>query len=169
MRVLQSVACAPRRLSSMSFEAQLEALDRKLFDSIESESTPEDQRSLLALQVACRNTSQRFGWLEIGSHLGGSLQTLVRDPRCGRISSIDARPDAVPDARIRTCAYPENSTQRMLERLGEIPGADLGIVQTYEAGTDALDPETFDPPNVCFVDGEHTNEAVSETPSFAAG
>ena len=42
-----------------------------------------------------------FRYLEIGSHLGGSLQALVADPRCMEIVSIDTRPDSQPDDRGR--------------------------------------------------------------------
>jgi Methyltransferase domain len=150
----------------MSFEAQLESLDLKLFESIESQSTPEDRRSLLALQVACRREHESFEWLEIGSHLGGSLQTLVRDPRCARIHSIDPRPNEVPSERMNAFTYPQNSTERMLELLGSIPEANVGILRTYDISTDVLDPKGFNPPHVCYIDGEHTNEACEKDAEF---
>ena len=153
-----------------SFAAALESLDLSLFESIESQTTSEDKRSLLALHVACRRKYESFAWLEIGSHLGGSLQTLVRDPRCARITSIDTRPYEQPDERMGFTEdrfrYPENSTKRMLDRLGSVPGANLEIVRTYEVGTEVLDPEAIDPPQVCFVDGEHTNEACARDADF---
>jgi hypothetical protein len=62
------------------FEAQLNELDTSLLDEIESQTSADDKRSLLALHVACRRVHREFRWLEIGSHLGGSLQALVRDP-----------------------------------------------------------------------------------------
>jgi Methyltransferase domain len=151
----------------LRFDDRLAALDLTLFESIDSETTSEDKRSLLALQVACRREFESFNWLEIGSHLGGSLQTLVRDPRCAYISSIDPRPtEQLPDERQRQTSYPDNSTKRMLELLGRVPGARLGIVRTYEASTETLDPDTFDPPHVCFVDGEHTDEACERDADF---
>jgi hypothetical protein len=149
------------------FDAQIEELDLALFEYIHSETSPDDKRSLLALHAACRHEFQEFGWLEIGSHLGGSLQALVRDPRCAYIDSIDPRPtEGYSDERLRSFAYPENSTKRMLELLGGVPDANLEIVRTYEADTSTLDPEAFDAPQVCFVDGEHTDAACARDVEF---
>lgn len=47
----------------------------------------------------------------------------------------------------------------MLELPGSVPDANLRILPIYETGTDALDPETLARPEVCFIDGEHTNVA----------
>src|SRR4051812_45634366 len=117
----------------MGFEAALESLDTALLRKIRSQTTYEDKRSLLALHLACRRTLGSFRWLEIGSHLGGSLQALIRDPACVAIESIDSRPERLSDERIATVAYPENSTQRMVQLLRELPEADVEKLRTYEA------------------------------------
>jgi hypothetical protein len=153
-----------------AFERQLAELDEDtLFRHIPSQTTALDRRSLLGLHLAWRR-GHRFTYLEIGSHLGGSLQALVVDPLCERIISIDARPLSVPDERIGpgdTQSYEGNSTARMLALLGAVPGADVRKVHTIDAGTDQLDPSTFSfRPDLCFIDGEHTDHAVLRDARF---
>jgi hypothetical protein len=48
----------------------------------------------------------------------------------------------------------------MLARLAAVPGADAAKVETIELGTDAIDPEAIERPDLCFVDGEHTAGAA---------
>lgn len=108
-----------------------------------------------------------FSYLEIGSHLGGSLQVLIRDPRCREITSIDARPADQPDERGLRYAYERNSTQRMLDGLAALPGADLSKVRTIDASTEYVTPEGLGiRPDACFVDAEHTNDAVLRDARF---
>ena len=133
-------------MTTPSFEERLEALELSLLESIESQTTEFDRRSLLALHLACRRAYGRFAWLEIGSHLGGSLQTLVCDPACARIDSIDPRPPAQDDERGERYAYPENTTARMLDLLGTLEGADLDKVTIHESGTEQLDAAALPKP-----------------------
>ena len=124
-------------------------------------------RSLLALHAALAERGP-FRYLEIGSHLGGSLQALVADARCTEIVSIDTRP-AQPS---RTTAaaifhYEDNSTERMLDLLDEVPGADLSKLRTFEVGTDVLSAaELPGAPAMCLIDGEHTREAALRDARF---
>jgi hypothetical protein len=150
----------------VSFEERLESLDVELLGTIHTGLAAEDRRSLLALHLACRRTNPEFRWLEIGSHLGGSLQALVRDPGCTNIDSIDSRPEQIPDERIATVTYPGNSTARMLRLLSDLPDADLRKVRTHDIGTEQLDPQAFEPPHVCFIDAEHTDEACARDAEF---
>jgi hypothetical protein len=152
--------------STVSFEERLESLDVELLGTIDTGLTAEDRRSLLALHLACRRTNSEFRWLEIGSHLGGSLQALVRDPGCKKIDSIDSRVEQIPDERIATVTYPGNSTARMLRLLSDLPDADLRKVRTHDIGTEQLDPQAFEPPHVCFIDAEHTDEACARDAEF---
>ena len=55
----------------MNFDQRLETLDTSLFDDIDSQTTAEDKRSLLALQRAVRESARTFSYLEIGSYMGG--------------------------------------------------------------------------------------------------
>jgi hypothetical protein len=100
-------------------------LDLTLFASIYSQSSDADKQSLLATQHAVRSAFGDYCYLEIGSHLGGSLQPYVVDPRCRRIYSIDKRPEAVPDNRGIAIPYPENSTARCSDNLRPLAPASL--------------------------------------------
>lgn len=143
-----------------AFRDRLEAQDVSLFDTVKSQSTRGDRASWLALQGACAARFGEFDYLEIGSHLGGSLQALVRDERVGRIVSIDLRPEQMWDERGKFIRYPGNSTQRMLEKLGELRGADLEKIHTIDADTRTLTSQDIPlRPQLAFVDGEHTYES----------
>jgi hypothetical protein len=148
-------------------EDRIRALDTELFALVPSSTTADDRRSLLALHD-CLATRGRFSYLEIGSHRGGSLQPALLDPRCTQVVSIDPRPASQPDSRVaaREVPYPENSTERMLADLERVPGADLSKLQTVEKSTEDLDPLDFEPPDLCFIDGEHTEEAALRDARF---
>ena len=146
---------------------RIEALDSSLFASIDTQLTDADRRSLLALHVAMRETHGAFDYLEIGSHLGGSLQAFIRDEACERIISIDSRPTAQPDERGIVYEYHANSTQRMLAELRRLPDADLEKLTTFDASTEQLAPAELPyRPHLCFVDGEHTDAAAVRDARF---
>ena len=141
------------------FEASILALDLGLFEKIESQSTDEDKRSLLACQLAVRELRPKYNYLEVGSYLGGSIQPYLRDPKCQRIFSIDKRPKVQPDARGVSYTYLNNSTARMLERLAAVATVDK--ITTMDGSTHDLDPSAVGTTiDLCFIDGEHTDEAV---------
>ncbi len=142
-------------------EDRVAALDTRLFDLVPSSTTDDDRRSLLALHD-CVATRGELSYLEIGSHLGGSLQPALLDPRCTHVVSIDPRPQMQPDDRpnFDEAAYSGNSTARMLENLRAVPGANLSKLETVEESTENLAPDAFAPPDFCFIDGEHTNRAA---------
>jgi hypothetical protein len=151
----------------VSLQGRIEALDVSLFDEIEIGATLNDRKSLLALHQACAEQVGSFAYLEIGSHLGGSLQVLVQDKRCERIISIDLRPPVTPDERGRAWPYPDNTTARMREFLAALPKADLSKLETIDASTEQIEPEQVGVrPALCFVDGEHTDEAVVRDARF---
>jgi Methyltransferase domain len=147
---------------------RLNRLDVSLFAAIESQTSPQDRRSLLALHGATADSLGTFDYLEIGSHKGGSLQVLVADERCRKIVSIDPRPEWQPDDRpgMTGFTYSGNSTEEMLELLAEVPGADVAKIETIELGTESIDPETVERPDLCFVDGEHTPAAAFRDARF---
>jgi len=149
--------------SPAGVEQQIEQLDVSLFRHIGSQTTDPDRRALLSLQRIIRNHYQPYTYLEIGSHLGGSIQPHLVDSRCELIYSIDPRPrDPIPDERAREVVqYPANSTQAMMDGLAKIPHGDLTKIVTFEK--DASQLVASDTPrlsHLCFIDGEHTNKAV---------
>ncbi len=84
-------------------------MNPELFNHIPSQTTLNDKRALLALHEVNRaRTNGNFVYLEIGSHLGGSLQALVLDPACSKIISIDPRPHKFADERGLDLTYHSN-------------------------------------------------------------
>ena len=149
------------------FEEALESLDTSLFAHVRTQTGEEDRLSMLALHNACRRSYGEFSYLEIGSHLGGSLQVLIVDDRCVQIVSIDSRPECQPDARGLVVDYPDNNTQRMLDRLASVPGANLEKLHTIEATTADLPPDDLPTrPQLCFIDAEHTDAAALRDARF---
>jgi hypothetical protein len=146
---------------SATIDQRIAALDPGLFAAIYSQSSEADKQSLLAAQHAVRTAFGDFSYLEIGSHLGGSLQPYVADPRCRRIYSIDKRPEAVPDNRGIAIPYPENSTARMLENLGPLAPGSLDRIVCFDADAQRVPAAAIsEAPHLCFIDGEHTDTAV---------
>src|SRR5580704_10823934 len=130
---------------------RVERFDTSLFDTILSETSLDDRRSLLALQSAVARGFSSYAYLEIGSHLGGSIQPHLLDERCRKIYSIDPRPQTQPDNRGVDYEYPENSTRRMLANLGSLGGGDLSKLQCFESDAKHVDRRQIsDRPHLCF-------------------
>jgi len=144
-----------------NLEDKIASLDVRLFEAVPSQTCREDRESLLRLQRGLRRTGS-YVYLEIGSHLGGTLQPHLVDTRCSAIYSIDKRPQEQPDELLGVWHYPENSTKRMLSELKKaFPEASVKKIRTFDADARELDPRTFIPkPDFCFIDGEHTDQAV---------
>lgn len=141
------------------FETSIAELDLSLFEKIESQSTDDDKRSLLALQLATRELRPAYNYLEIGSYLGGSIQPHLLDTRCGRIFSIDKRPEKQPDARGVDYTYLNNSTARMLQNLAHVASTEK--ITAIDGSTREIDPSQIKTKiDLCFIDGEHTDETV---------
>jgi hypothetical protein len=132
------------------------------FQWIESQTTPADRRALLSIKEALCAETGSYRYLEVGSHLGGSIQPHISDPRCLGIVSIDPRPLEQPDERWTTnYKYENNSTARMLKLLSAVPGADMGKIQTFEESTESMLPGSIAASaDFAFIDGVHTNSAV---------
>ncbi len=151
--------------SSISWTERVDQLDEGLFQQIKTGGTSGgDRRSLLALHAALAARGE-FGYMEVGSYQGASLQSVIGDPRCHQIVSIDRRDALSPDERSDAIRYPDNTTAAMLERLSGIPGADLNKLTTIDSSTGDLDPTEVNA-DLCFIDAEHTNAAVLEDARF---
>jgi len=148
-------------MSDAGFEGRIEGLDITLFSQILSQTSDADKRSLLAVQVRTRECIDRYVYLEIGSHFGGSIQPHLLDPKCRKIYSIDKRSAAQPDERGPTYEYPDNSTERMLSLLARIDPEGVEKIECIDGDTKSISPSCIhDAPNLCFIDGEHTPAAV---------
>jgi len=144
----------------LDFSQRLDALDLSLFDAVTTQSTDDDRRAWLAVQRAVRNPSG-YVYLEIGSHLGGSIQQHIVDPWCRAIVSIDKRPETLPDDRGRVVRYQGNSTARMLETLRRVAPDGMGKLRCYDSDASGVDPAAVhERADFCFIDGEHTHAAV---------
>jgi hypothetical protein len=143
------------------FETNIRSLDIGFFSHIASQTTDADKRGLLAIQRTIRSFLPQYVYLEIGSHLGGTIQPHLLDPKCSRIYSIDSRPSSQPDARGVEQVYTDNSTQRMLELLRKLAADQVGKVVCFESESQDVDPRSIEHrPQICFIDAEHTNQAV---------
>jgi hypothetical protein len=150
-----------------SIQRRVDQLDITLFEGIPSQTGADDRRSLLALHAAMAARRSAFAYLEIGSHLGGSIQPYLLDGRCSAIISIDKRPARQPDARGMEYEYSGNSTERMLQNLRRISADSVRKVTTFDADTGQLKPSVVPlKPDICFIDGEHTNLAVERDFAF---
>lgn len=152
------------------FEQLISDLDLKLFEKISSQTDEQDKRSLLACQLAARQLTEKYVYLEIGSYLGGSIQPHLLDPKCEKIFSIDKRPLVQPDERGVDYTYMNNSTARMLENLKQVAPDEIGKIATIDGDTRSINSsEITDKVTVCYIDGEHTDEAVIADFKFCLG
>jgi hypothetical protein len=149
------------------FESRVRALDLTLFDPVISQTSREDKTSLLRCQAATRELNRHYCYLEIGSYLGGSILPHLRDSACAAIYSIDRRARRQPDSRGYTVKYPADSKERMLDGLRAAAPEGFQKLICIESDTRNLDPSRVARhPHLCFIDGEHTDEAVIADSKF---
>lgn len=121
-----------------------------------------DRKSLLTIQHIIRTHVEKYVYLEIGSHLGGTLLPHLTDAACRLVYSVDKRPESQLDERGVVFDYAGNSTTRMINILKEtVPESsllklitldnDMSKVAASEIGCKA---------DLILIDGEHTNVAV---------
>jgi hypothetical protein len=152
---------APPSPPMTELASRIDMLDTSLFDALPDELTEWDRRALLGLHAAVAAKWLSFTYLEIGSYLGGSLQIMIRDPRCEAIVSVDPRFEVVPDKRVPYWSYEGNSTANMMQRLSTVDDAAMHKLHTLEVGSESVrQAELPVRPDFCFIDGEHTDEAV---------
>jgi hypothetical protein len=159
-----------RLMKQAEHRERLDSLDTSIFDLIPTQTTKADRHSLLAVQHLVAKHFGSYTYLEIGSHLGGSIVPHLVDARCSKIYSIDLRPESQPDNDGRVYQYPGNTSRRMLPNLSAIDAAQVAKVVTFDLDARDVDPNQIDdPPQLCFVDGEHTTEACFSDGLFCIG
>lgn len=145
-------------LTSDQALGMIETLDIAVFQ-VETHSTLDDRASFLRVQALARSVFGRYIYLEVGSHVGGSLFPHLIDPACEAAVSVDPRPATLPDERAELIPYPENSTARMIAILSErLPPSAMAKLTTIESDVSDVHPEAVEPKaTLTFIDGVHTN------------
>ncbi|TPM36453.1 class I SAM-dependent methyltransferase [Mesorhizobium sp. B2-3-5] len=138
----------------------IERLDIAAFQ-VKTESTLSDRKSFLRVQNFARSVLGHYVYLEVGSHLGGSLFPHLIDPACEAAISVDPRPPAQPDERSQVFHYPENSAARMIAGLSDwLPPAAMAKLTTIDSDVSDVRPDAVAfKATVALIDGEHTNRA----------
>ena len=144
--------------------SRIENLDISLFSAIESQISNSERKALLLLQRCIRNRGY-YTYLEVGSYKGGTLQPFYADPKCKHIYSVDKRPAISPDERGRDFNYYNFiSSDQMMENLNNaFPNvfSQRNKIENFETDISEIEKVKFkNKPNLCFIDGEHTNKAV---------
>jgi hypothetical protein len=143
-----------------NIEIMISNLDLALYSKMKGETNHSDKKSLLAIQNAIRRTKEAYVYLEIGSLLGATIQPHLLDPKCEKIYSIDKRVLKAPDERGRDVYYRSISTEQMLNCLRQV-SEDLSKIMCFEDDASNIDTIQIVPkPDICFIDGEHTDKAV---------
>ena len=89
------------------------------------------------------------------------------DDRCQHIFSIDKRPTSQPDERGRNDQYLDNSTNRMFNNLKRVSPNALRKITCFDDDATNIDPVLIFPkPQICFIDGEHTDCACIRDAEF---
>lgn len=148
-----------------SFEQRLAEADLTLFSPVGTLTTADDRRSLLALQ-ACVREAGPYGYLEIGSHRGGSLQPFLADDRCVVVHSVERRepaPQRRSDPAKGSPLYAGVTTGGMLAELREAHGPLVDKVVCHDRAAGPVVAADLRPrPRLCLIDGDHTDEAARE-------
>ncbi|MER8752069.1 class I SAM-dependent methyltransferase [Mesorhizobium sp. M1050] len=138
----------------------IETLDIAIFQ-VKTESTLCDRTSFLRVQNFARSVLGHYVYLEVGSHIGGSLFPHLLDPACEAAISVDPRPATQPDERAQVFHYPENSAARMIAVLSDwVPPTEMAKLITVDLDVSDVRPEVIEPrATLALIDGEHTNTA----------
>jgi len=125
---------------------------------VESQTSHNDKVSLLRIQRLIGSRLGAYAYVEVGSHLGGTLAPHLADPRCRMAISIDPRPLEHPDAFGRSFVYNGNSTARMLEVLkSALPETCLAKLTTFDLdAAEVPHAEIKARADLVMIDGEHT-------------
>jgi len=158
----------------MQMVTAIEALDTAAF-IVWSETSEYDKISFLRIQKLIRAHVANYVYVEVGSHLGGTLAPHLADPRCRTVISIDPRPGELQDVRGRSFAYEGNSTTRMIEGLEQVlPEGCLTKLRTFDLdAAEVCHADISARADLVMIDGEHTivaafSDVMSLLPIIAA-
>jgi hypothetical protein len=153
-----------------TFHERIRDRDQRLFEYVPSGTGPRDRDTLLAVQNAVASVVRDYSYLEIGSHLGGSLQPHLVDTRCRRAYSIDLRTVRQVDDRAPSCVIDygsDNTTENMINLLNDVPGSEMTKLVCFDVDASQVPAsEIQDAPHLAFIDGEHTKQAVQSDFAF---
>jgi hypothetical protein len=144
-----------------NLEELVKTLDIRVF-KVTTETSDADRVSLLRLQNLVADARPGYRYLEIGSHLGGSIFPHFVDARCASIVSVDPRPPSQPDERGKTFDYEGNSSARMIEVLSVAAGENAANkVRVIDQDIMEVSPaEVGQGIHFTLIDAEHTNRAA---------
>ena len=116
--------------------------------------------------LACKEL--KYNYLELGSYLGGTLLPHIVSKDCGSVMSVDRRVSSQPDERRAVgYSYEGVTTDDLKAELGRhVKDTDsLNKLETYDGVIGDLNPSEIRKKwpvgfHLCFIDAEHTNEAV---------
>jgi len=120
---------------------------------------PTLERSAFLKIVEKIASAGEFKYLEIGSYLGGSLAPLLIEEKCKAVLSIDDRGRILPDQRGQSFDYSAVTELDMIENLSK-SGFPINKLKCFDGSIENYDFAVVDSFEFCFIDGEHTNEAV---------
>lgn len=147
--------------NSRYFERRLANCDTSLFAPIKASLTEDDKKSLMAIQYEIRSKKNSYSYLEIGSYLGGSLQTFLLDAHCHCVYSIDSRVSRQVDERGEIDFYPNNTSLTMLKNIQQYYSQYMNKLIAFNHETGEVNPRDIKhKPDICFIDGNHTDDAV---------
>ena len=148
------------RVAEADIDQKFQSGDTSLFRVV-TQTSYRDQKTLLRIQAAVRARAH-YAYMEVGSHLGGTLCPHLLDPRCQLVISVDPRPCSQPDERGRRFDYHENSTARMIETLSAcMPDESINKLRTFDSDVSALKASDLSRQvDLALIDGEHTNRAA---------
>ena len=123
------------------------------------------QSDIIAFNIVMDRFDE-YCYLEIGSYKGGSLLGHLLNPKCKAAYSIDIRTNSSKNNTNNPDTLDNNTTEDMLWRL-EDAGADISKLKCHD-GTihDISEGFVEKTPNICLIDGEHTNKAAEEDFNF---
>lgn len=152
-------------MAETPLSSRISHLDTTLFETIPTQVYAPDKKSLLGVQRAVRRLKQ-YSYLEIGSYLGGTLQTHLKDPRCKRIYSIDTRVSVQKDQTGVSQTFFNNTTKNMLANLRQV-SLSLSKIRCFESDASEINRKKITQhPDICYIDGNHNYDAVLSDFSF---